>query len=106
VADTTGLDMHNEIEAYSKDGGFACLILHSPMLTLPMTSDTSTMYIQAVAHRLTQVGILRALTWPGFFLSTFLGSRVIVPAKKQSAIGSEMRRRDMFGIIQGWRTVF
>lgn len=33
-----------------------------------------------LAQRLTQVGIFLALTWPGFFLSTFLGSRISAPA--------------------------
>jgi hypothetical protein len=41
------------------------------------------MYMETNSQRLTQVGILRALTWPGFFLSTFLGSRVTQPAVKQ-----------------------
>jgi hypothetical protein len=31
-------------------------------------------------YRLTQAGILRALSFPGFFLSTFRGSRVTQPA--------------------------
>lgn len=33
-----------------------------------------------IHYRLTQAGILRALSLPGFFLSTFLGSRVRQPA--------------------------
>lgn len=37
-------------------------------------------------QRLTQVGILRALTWPVFFLSTFLGSRVTQPAAHMLAL--------------------
>jgi hypothetical protein len=40
-------------------------------------------YMYSDPQRLTQVGILRALTWPGFFLSTFLGSRVTQPAADQ-----------------------
>lgn len=43
------------------------------------------MYRELLPQRLTQVGILRALTWPGFFLSTFLGSRVMQPAMQESA---------------------
>ena len=35
---------------------------------------------EKIAYRLTQAGILRALTWPCFFLSTVLGSLVIQPA--------------------------
>lgn len=31
-------------------------------------------------HRFTHAGILRALTWPCFFLSTVLGSLVMQPA--------------------------
>lgn len=46
---------------------------------------TCTIYIMVVVHRLTQVGILRAFTWPGFFLSTFLGSRVTQPAIEELA---------------------
>lgn len=45
------------------------------------------MYKEVQPQRLTQVGILRALMWPGFFLSTFLGSRVMQPAVERLAIG-------------------
>jgi hypothetical protein len=98
--------MDDEIKENPRSRFLKCLIVHSPMLNLHMTSDTSTKHTEVASYRLTQVGILRALTWPGFFLSTFLGSRVMVPAKKQSAIGSGMRRRDMFGIIQGYLAAF
>ena len=74
--------MHGETEENLRGRFLKCIIVQLPMLTLQTASDTSTTYAQAASYRLTQVGILRALTWPGFFLSTFLGSRVMVPAKK------------------------
>lgn len=67
----------------------------------PTASNTSTRYKEATSHRLTQVGILRALTWPGFFLSTFLGSRVMVPAGKRLAFRFETRWRDGFDMLRG-----
>jgi hypothetical protein len=57
----TCLDIHDEIEAHSTDGVLTCLILHLARLTLQTTSDKRIVYTQA-AHRLTQVGIFRALT--------------------------------------------
>lgn len=36
-------------------------------------------------HRFTQAGIFLALTWPCFFLSTILGSRVTHPAEEEKS---------------------
>jgi hypothetical protein len=60
------------------------VILHSAMLV-----DIQDMYKKVDPQRFTQVGILRALTWPGFFLSTFRGSRVTQPAVTWLAIWSD-----------------
>jgi hypothetical protein len=37
-------------------------------------------------YLLTHAGIFLALTWPGFFLSTLLGSRVIQPAAQETEL--------------------
>lgn len=40
------------------------------------------------AHLLTHAGIFLALTWPGFFLSTLLGSRVTHPALRNAGFSN------------------
>ena len=40
-------------------------------------------------YRFTQAGIFLALTWPGFFLSTRLGSLVTQPAVENHGLASE-----------------
>ena len=42
-------------------------------------------------YRLTQVGIFLAFTWPGFFLSTLLGSLVTQPAVENTGSANHYR---------------
>lgn len=49
---------------------------------------------RSAPYLFTQVGIFRALTWPGFFLSTRRGSRVTQPAREKISLAvSQSDRR-------------